>query len=83
LEPKKEMFGLKMEEKEEVIHQLKAEQKIAPDHEGLEACIRYITNRKDQFDYAAAKAHGLSIGSGKVESTHRSLIQRRLKIPGA
>ena len=30
-----------------------------------------------------ARAKELPIGSGKVESTHRSLIQRRLKIPGA
>lgn len=52
-------------------------------HQGLEACIRYITNRQDQFNYVAAISQGLPISSGKVESSHKSLIQRRLKIPGA
>ena len=87
LEPKNEMISLKLDmEKgkvQEVLDKLKKEQEIAPDHEGLAACIRYISNRPGQFDYAEAKAKGLPIGSGKVESTHRSLIQRRLKIPGA
>ena len=87
LEPKKEMFSLKLKMEEghieEVLRQLKKEQEIALYHEGLEACIRYIANRPGQFNYATAKAQGLPVGSGKVESTHRSLIQRRLKIPGA
>jgi hypothetical protein len=87
LDPKKEMLSLKQNMEEgrlkEVLDKLKKEQEIAPDHEGLAACIRYITNRPGQFDYAGAKAKGLPLGSGKVESSHRSLIQRRLKIPGA
>lgn len=87
LEPKKQMLVLKDRMKEgkiqEVIGLLEEEQEIAPDHEGLEACLRYIKNREGQFDYAGAVAKELPIGSGKVESTHRSLIQRRLKIPGA
>lgn len=36
-----------------------------------------------QFNYPKAKVQGFSLGSGKVESFHRSLIQKRLKIPGA
>jgi hypothetical protein len=44
---------------------------------------RYISNRPGQFDYLSAiKAH-LPIGSGEVESAHRYLIQKRLKLPGA
>jgi hypothetical protein len=43
---------------------------------------RYLFNRPGQFDYPAAlKAH-LPIGSDEVESAHRSLIQKRLKLPG-
>ena len=54
-----------------------------PEHEGLRQCLQYITNRPGQFDYDKAIEKGLPIGSGKIESTHRHLIQARLKKPGA
>lgn len=44
---------------------------------------RYIANRPGQFDYPAAIATNLPIGSGEVESAHRYVIQKRLKLPGA
>jgi hypothetical protein len=44
---------------------------------------RYIANRPNQFNYAAAMAANLPIGSGEVESAHRYVIQKRLKLPGA
>jgi hypothetical protein len=44
---------------------------------------RYIANRAGQFDYPAAIANQLPIGSGEVESAHRYIIQKRLKLPGA
>lgn len=68
---------------EEVLKRLKDEQELVPSHKGLKDCIRYIENRPGQFDYQKAKVLGLPMGSGKIESTHRSLIQKRLKIPGA
>lgn len=46
-------------------------------------CFRYLDNRQDQLDYAKAIANGLPIGSGEIESSHRNVIQKRLKIPGA
>lgn len=46
-------------------------------------CFRYITNRPGQFDYPAAIAANLPIGSGEVESAYRYIIQKRLKLPGA
>lgn len=46
-------------------------------------CYRYLDNRRDQLDYAKAIAEGLPIGSGEIESAHRYVIQKRLKIPGA
>jgi hypothetical protein len=49
----------------------------------VRAACRYIQNRPDQFDYKSAQEAGLPIGSGEVESAHRSVIQERLKIPGA
>ena len=86
LNPKKEMLSLKLNMEEgkiqEVMDKLKKEEEIAPNHEGLKAYIRYIKNRPGQFDYAGPKAKELPLGFGKVQSTHKSLIQRRLKIPG-
>ncbi len=66
-----------------VLKELKRRQKKFPAHKGLDACIKYIENRPGQFEYKAAKEKGLPVGSGKVESSHRSLIQKRLKKPGA
>jgi hypothetical protein len=47
------------------------------------ACYRYINNRPKQVDYQSAQNQGLPIGSGEVESAHRYVIQKRLKIAGA
>lgn len=49
----------------------------------IRACFRYLNNRRDQLDYRSAIESGLPIGSGEVESGHRSVIQERLKISGA
>ncbi len=49
----------------------------------VRACDRYIRNRPEQFNYQAALQAGLPVGSGKIESANRSLMQARLKIPGA
>lgn len=35
------------------------------------------------MDYKKAKNQGLAIGSGEIESSHRHVIQKRLKISGA
>jgi hypothetical protein len=47
------------------------------------ACDRYIRNRLSQLDYQGAIQRGLPIGSGEIESAHRYVIQKRLKLPGA
>lgn len=46
-------------------------------------CLRYLENRREQLDYQGALQAGLPIGSGEIESGHRSVIQERLKISGA
>lgn len=46
-------------------------------------CSRYITNRPGQFEYHQAIANNLPIGSGEIESAHRYVIQKRMKLPGA
>ncbi len=47
------------------------------------ACHRYIKNRQTQIDYKGAIEKDLPIGSGEIESSHRYVIQKRLKISGA
>lgn len=46
-------------------------------------CYRYINNRYDQFHYFESEKVGLPIGSGRIESGNRSVIQSRLKKAGA
>lgn len=63
---------------------LKLEPPAVRDEEApIRACFRYLDNRRDQLDYRSAIESGLPIGSGEVESGHRSVIQKRLKISGA
>lgn len=44
---------------------------------------RYLRNRLDHLDYQGAIQQGLPMGSGEIESAHRYVIQKRLKLPGA
>ena len=46
-------------------------------------CHRYLSNRLNQLDYKNAIEQKLPIGSGEIESANRSIIQSRLKLPGA
>lgn len=50
---------------------------------GLTRCFRYMEKRLDCMDYQKALSKGLPIGSGEIESSHRHVIQKRLKIAGA
>jgi hypothetical protein len=49
----------------------------------VRACHRYLENRPGQLDYLHALENNLPIGSGRIESGHRHVIQERLKIAGA
>lgn len=53
------------------------------DETPVKDCYRYIDNRRNQLDYKAALKNKLPIGSGEIESAHRYIIQKRLKIAGA
>lgn len=44
---------------------------------------RYIKDRKENMNYEKARQKKLPIGSGEIESAHRHLVQKRLKIAGA
>ena len=48
----------------------------------VRAAHRYLSNRPDQLDYPTAITRRLPLGSGLIESGHRHLLHKRLKIPG-
>lgn len=50
---------------------------------GAKKCYQYMEKRMHQFNYKDAIEQDLPIGSGKVESSHRTVIQKRLKLAGA
>jgi hypothetical protein len=60
-------------------HSEASERKEAP----VRSAHGYINERREHLDYAGALAAGLPIGSGEVESGHRHVLQKRLKIAGA
>lgn len=70
----------------EVLSELRRKIENQPDEQKQEpicVCERYISKRLEHLDYEAAIEAGLPIGSGEVESGHRSVIQARLKLSGA
>jgi hypothetical protein len=56
---------------------------VADEQASARKCWRYLTNRTAHLDYRGAREKELPIGSGEVESAHRHVIQKRLKLPGA
>lgn len=56
---------------------------VAEEAAPVRVCLRYLSNHQDCLDYATARAAGLPIGSGEIESGHRYVVQARLKIAGA
>lgn len=70
----------------EVIQALKPhleEPNVADIDAPVRQCHRYLSNRLHQIDYQHALANDLPIGSGEIESAHRYVAQKRLKLPGA
>lgn len=82
---RKQQERMKQNRVEEVLAELqsKLENVTEEQKEALEKCERYLSNRLAYFDYEGAIQAGLPIGSGEVESGHRSVIQARLKLSGA
>ena len=50
---------------------------------GLIKCVRYMEKRIKYMGYLEAEIKELPIGSGEIESSHRHIVQKRLKIAGA
>jgi hypothetical protein len=66
----------------EVLKELKVQNTTEP-NDRLRQFIGYLTRFQDAVDYDRFKELGYPIGSGEVESAHRSIPQKRLKLPGA
>jgi hypothetical protein len=56
---------------------------VSDENAPVRVCYRYLEARKGQLNYREALAEGLPIGSGEIESAHRYVAQKRLKLPGA
>lgn len=48
----------------------------------IQTLIAYLENHKHQMDYRHYRAQGWMIGSGAIESAHRTLLQVRMKRSG-
>jgi hypothetical protein len=65
-----------------VLEELEAQNTMEP-NDRLRRFIAYLRRFEDAVDYDHFKELGYPIGSGEVESAHRSVPQKRLKLPGA
>jgi hypothetical protein len=65
-----------------VIKNIETLLKICPNEEG-DKLINYYWSNKDRMDYKKYLSIGCGIiGSGAIESSHRTLIQKRMKLSG-
>ena len=65
----------------QVIKNIKS--KAGPENEAAKKLIDYYSANNDRMDYKKYKQIGCGIiGSGAIESTHRTLIQERMKLSG-
>jgi hypothetical protein len=60
-------------------HREPAGMKEAP----VRAAYRYLRERTQHLDFQKARKRKLPIGSGEIESAHRHVIQKRLKLAGS
>lgn len=70
---------------EEVIGELEAELIISQSKTGYESLNKlkvYINENKNRMMYKTYKEQKLEIGSGAIESAHRTIIQQRAKLSG-
>ena len=58
-------------------------QNTAEPNDRLRRFVGYLTRFQDAVDYDRFKELGYPIGSGEVESSHKSIPQKRLKLSGA
>ncbi len=69
--------------KSEVAEVLKNIKAIAPKNKEADELIAYYEGNKNRMDYQKYKRLGCGIiGSGAIESAHRTVIQKRMKLSG-
>ena len=56
--------------------------KLPKKTEKLRQLIRYYKNHEKRMQYHLFKEKGLIIGSGAIESAHKDVLQKRLKLSG-
>jgi hypothetical protein len=67
----------------QVVEVLKNIKTIAPKNKEADKLIAYYEGNKDRMDYQKYKRLGCGIiGSGAIESAHRTVIQKRMKLSG-
>ena len=66
----------------EILEELKKKHAKNP-NDRLGRLIGYVTRFCDSVNYNEYREKGYPIGSGEIESAHKSVPQKRLKIPGA
>jgi len=60
------------------------EESVPDEHAGdFDKLLKYFENNVYRMDYDVYRERGFQIGSGAMESLHRSAAQLRLKLPGA
>jgi hypothetical protein len=77
---------LKNGKEKEILEELKNRIEIlqVEDNEsGIIQCYRYMEKRLEHMNDKSILDKQLPIGSGEIESSHRTVVQKRLKIPGA
>lgn len=67
---------------DQVKQELEADYATTP-HERVRRLIGYLARFSEAVDYARFREQGFPIGSGEVESAHKAIPQKRLKLPGA
>jgi hypothetical protein len=67
---------------QEILEEFETQNTTEP-NDSLRRLISYLLRFEDAVDYDYFKELGYPIGSGEVESAHRSIPQKRLKLPGA
>jgi hypothetical protein len=63
--------------------QAAAARQASRQHSGLDACIGYLTAKRDLLGYDTALAQGWPIATGVIEGACRHLVGDRLDITGA
>ena len=64
------------------INQLTKEESFKTKKELKEKILNYFERNKNRMQYKTYRNNGWLIGSGAIESAHRHVLQRRLKLSG-